>query len=131
MDRQRKPRHWRRYHRELDGLLIVAGDTPPQVPLEEAIASLCWSVEQFDFQSEGDRSRALAAFLTPALRLGGFLRGNIPIDVAEADQSQAGNPHPECGDRADVSHGPGGASQYVPMLQREFAQAGKPAPPLF
>ncbi|HEV7924503.1 MAG TPA: BT4734/BF3469 family protein [Verrucomicrobiae bacterium] len=80
----------RGYHAELGGLLIVDGDTPPRVELSEAVASLKWLIEEFDFQSEGDKSRALAAFLTPALRLGGFLRSNIPIDVAEADMSQAG-----------------------------------------
>lgn len=58
----------RGYHAELGGLMIVAGDIPPQVPLEKAVASLKWGVEQFDFQSEGDRSRALAGFLTPALQ---------------------------------------------------------------
>ena len=80
----------RGYHEELGGLLIVTGDTPPQVELREGVASLRWLVEEFDFQDEGDRSRALAAFLTPAMRLGGFIRGNIPIDCAEADKSQSG-----------------------------------------
>jgi hypothetical protein len=80
----------RGYHQELGGLLIVAGDTPPRVELNEAVATLKRVVEEFDFQSEGDRSRALSAIITPAMRMGGFLRGNIPIDVAEADQSQAG-----------------------------------------
>ena len=79
------------YHAELGGLLVVSGDTPPpQVPVAEAAAALRWLVEEFEFQTEGDRSRALAAFLTPALRIGGHIRGNVPVDVAEADQSQSG-----------------------------------------
>jgi len=78
------------YHAELGGLLIVAGDTPPQVPVDEAAAALRWLLEEFSFQSEGDRARAVAAFITPALRFGGFLRANVPVDVAEADASQAG-----------------------------------------
>ena len=78
------------YHSELGGLLIVADETPPQVPVSEASQALRWLLEEFAFQSEGDRARAVAAFITPALRMGGFIRGNIPIDVAEADQSQAG-----------------------------------------
>jgi 5S rRNA maturation endonuclease (ribonuclease M5) len=78
------------YHPVLGGLLVLAGDTPPQVPIFEAVEALRWLLEEFDFPNESDRSRALAALLTPALRLGGFLRGNIPIDCAEADQSQAG-----------------------------------------
>ena len=78
------------YHPELGGLLVVAGDTPPQVPVAEAAAALRWLVEEFEFQTEGDRARALAAFITPALRIGGHIRGNVPVDVAEADQSQSG-----------------------------------------
>jgi hypothetical protein len=78
------------YHEESGGLLVVAGDTPPQVPAAEAAEALRWLLEEFHFESEGDRSRAVAALVTPALRIGGFLRGNIPVDVAEADQSQAG-----------------------------------------
>ena len=61
----------RGYHEELGGLLIVDGEPPPQVELREAVAGLHWLVDEFSFQGEGDRSRALAAFLTPALRLGG------------------------------------------------------------
>jgi hypothetical protein len=80
----------RGYHPELGGLLIVAGDTPLQVPAAEAAEALRWLLDQFDFQSEGDRSRAVAALITPALRIGGFISGNVPVDVAEADQSQSG-----------------------------------------
>lgn len=78
------------YHRELGGLLIVDGKLPPQVELNEAVRCLHWLVDEVKFQSQGDRSRGLAAYLTPALRLGGHIRGNIPIDCAEADESQAG-----------------------------------------
>ena len=80
----------RGYHSELGGLLILAGEMPPEVPLTEAVAALNRLVEEFDFVTPADRSRALAAFITPALRIGGFLSGPVPIDVAEADQSQAG-----------------------------------------
>lgn len=78
------------YHTEQGELLIVDGEPPPQVSVDEASASLKWIVSEFDFQSEGDRSRALAALITPALRIGGFLTGNVAIDAAEADQSQSG-----------------------------------------
>lgn len=80
----------RGYHSEQGGLFVTEGDAPPQVPLAEAVASLRWLVDEFAFQDEGDRSRALAAFITPALRLGGHLRGNLPLDCAEADASQSG-----------------------------------------
>ena len=81
------------YHAELGGLLIVAGATPSQIPIAEAVKGLHWLVEEFDFQTEADRSRALAAFLTPALRIGGLMCGNIPIDCAEANKSQSGKGH--------------------------------------
>ncbi len=78
------------YHKHLGGTLITGGDMPPQVPVAEAAAALRGLIAETDFQTEGDRSRALAAFITPALRLGGWLKGNIPVDAAEADRSQAG-----------------------------------------
>jgi hypothetical protein len=78
------------YHSEQGGLLILNGELPPLVPVDEAVASLKWLIEEFDFLSEGDRSRALAAFITPALRIGGHIKGNCPIDAAEADLSQSG-----------------------------------------
>jgi hypothetical protein len=83
----------RGYHREMGGLLVVDGENPPRVEITEAVASLRWLVDEFQFQSDGDHSRALAALITPALRIGGFLSGTIahvPIDVAEADCSQSG-----------------------------------------
>ena len=35
-------------------------------------------------------TRAFAAMITPALKMGGFIRGFIPVDVREADQPQTG-----------------------------------------
>ncbi len=80
----------RGYHEERGGLLVTAGSIPPQVDTEEAARALSDLLAEFDFQTPADRSRALAAFVAPALALGGFLRGRVPMDVAEADQSQAG-----------------------------------------
>ena len=78
------------YHPANGGLLITAGEKPPEVSLEDAYDTLRLLVEEFDFSTPSDRSRALASFITPALRVGGWLRGNIAIDVAEANDSQAG-----------------------------------------
>ena len=72
------------------GLFITGGQMPRQVVLSEAVAALRELVDEFEFQSPGDRSRALASFITPALKLGGHLFGNVPVDVAEADKSQSG-----------------------------------------
>lgn len=70
--------------------LLVNGITPPVIALDKAAAAIKELVEEFDFASPADRSRALASILTPALKLGGHIRGFVPADVAEADQSQAG-----------------------------------------
>jgi hypothetical protein len=72
------------------GLLIAEGKVPPELSLSEAVTLLSELVADFAFADAGDRTRALAAFLTPALKLGGFIRGTVPVDVAEADKSQAG-----------------------------------------
>jgi hypothetical protein len=72
------------------GLFITGGQTPEHVALSEAVMALRELVSEFNFQSSGDRSRALASFITPALKLGGHLRGYVPADVAEADKSQSG-----------------------------------------
>jgi hypothetical protein len=63
----------------------------PEVPVEEAVRSLMALLEEFDFATPSDRSRAFAAFITPTLHLGNWLPGeSVPVDVAEADQSQSG-----------------------------------------
>jgi hypothetical protein len=72
------------------GLFITAGHDPPMFELSDAIAAILELIEEFDFQSPSDRSRALASFITPALKFGGHIRGNVPADVAEADKSQSG-----------------------------------------
>jgi hypothetical protein len=58
--------------------------------LEEAVPAINSLLEDFNFQSEADKSRAVASLLTPALRFGGHILGNIPVDVGEADLSQSG-----------------------------------------
>jgi len=75
---------------EATQLLITGGKIPAVVPLAEALKSLLDLVAEFDFQSLGDKARAVASLFTPALRVGGFLKGRVPADVAEADQSQSG-----------------------------------------
>jgi hypothetical protein len=72
------------------GLFITGGELPPDIESQQASKALKELVSEFDFQSLGDRSRALALLITPALKLGGHLLGNVPVDVAEADKSQSG-----------------------------------------
>ncbi len=70
--------------------LVTAGENPPVVPVETGVKSLLELLAEFRFQSEGDKARAVASILAPALKLGGFIKGRVPADVAEADQSQSG-----------------------------------------
>jgi hypothetical protein len=71
-------------------LLVTGGKQPPEVRLAEAVQSLKDLFAEFDFQTEADKARAVASVISPALKLGGHLKGRVPADVAEADQSQSG-----------------------------------------
>ncbi|MGE4182945.1 MAG: hypothetical protein AB7J34_24250, partial [Limisphaerales bacterium] len=72
------------------GILVTRGTQPEQMPTDEAVAAIRSLLTDFDFQSPGDESRALAAILTPAIKMGRLIRGFYPVDVVEADASQAG-----------------------------------------
>ena len=78
------------YHSVHGGVLVTAGDDPPTIESEVAVEELSLLLEEFDFQTDGDRSRALAQLITPAMKMGGLIQGFVPVDVAEADQSQSG-----------------------------------------
>ena len=76
------------YH---EGSGVLAGGVATEdVPLKTAKELLIQAISDFRFASESDRSRALAALITPALVLGGLLRGRAPVDLGEADKSQTG-----------------------------------------
>lgn len=62
----------------------------PDMTLGEAKSLLNKLLADFDFMSPFDRSRALAAFVVPALVMGGLLGGRAPLDLGESNQSQAG-----------------------------------------
>lgn len=82
------------YHPDCGGILITGRiNLPPDwemVSVPVAAGRLLHLIDEMDFQCEGDKARAIAAFITPALLMGGHLTDRIPIDIAEADQSQAG-----------------------------------------
>src|SRR5205814_1161233 len=71
-------------------LFVTGGEVPPELELGEALAGLESLFAEFEFQSKGDRARAFASLISPALRAGGLITGRVPADVAEADQSQSG-----------------------------------------
>jgi hypothetical protein len=62
----------------------------PTMPLAEAVEAIRDLVGDFLFESPAHRSRAIMSFITPALVFAGLLGGRPPVDVAEADDSQAG-----------------------------------------
>jgi hypothetical protein len=70
--------------------VLASGEPVENMPLDQAVVLLRDVVHDFDFATPGDRSRALAAMITPALVQGGLLNGRAPVDVGEADASQSG-----------------------------------------
>lgn len=70
--------------------IFAAGERPVEMDVHDAIEILLSSIEEFSFQSPADQSRALASIITPALIMGGIGRFRSPIDLIEADDSQAG-----------------------------------------
>jgi len=78
------------YNPELGGVYISQQNGAREVGWKEAVEAIKIILLDFNFQSEGDRSRAIASILTPALRFGGHISGSIPVDVAEANESQSG-----------------------------------------
>lgn len=70
--------------------IFAQGDRVPDLLLPEAVACLADLFPDFHFASESDRSRAFAALITPALVFSGLLRGRPPVDLGEANESQAG-----------------------------------------
>lgn len=80
------------YHPFSGGTYVLSDLRLDEVPgnLPSAVAILKQLVGDFDFASPADFSRAIASFLSPALKMGGLIEEDFPLDVAEADQSQSG-----------------------------------------
>jgi Bifunctional DNA primase/polymerase, N-terminal len=78
------------YHEIGGGVYIERRMEIKNVPLKEAVARLLELLQDFDFVTGADKSRAVASFLTPALRFGRILDADFPLDLAEADESQSG-----------------------------------------
>ena len=79
------------YHKFGGGIVVTRGEQPPDVPFSEATDALTKLIQDFDFETPADMTRALAIMLTPALLWGGFLQNAcIPMFLVEANDSQAG-----------------------------------------
>lgn len=70
--------------------IFPKGNKVADVSLEDALVRLHEVIADFHYQTGGDRSRAIAAMLSPALVAGGVLKANCPIMMLEADKSQSG-----------------------------------------
>lgn len=79
------------WHEHAGGTFVTRSDrNPPEVSLGDAKAMIEGLLSDFEFASVGDASRAIASFISPALKTGGWIEDDFPLDLAEADQSQSG-----------------------------------------
>jgi hypothetical protein len=78
------------YHDHEGGTYITSGQKCEAVELSIAIPALKHLLMDFDFPSTSDYSRAFASLISPALKMGGWINDDFPLDLAEADQSQSG-----------------------------------------
>ena len=72
------------------GFLVSGQPLQESTDLEQAVEMVKAVLYDFEFQTDADTSRAIAAVLTPALKFGSFIKGTIPIEIVEANDSQSG-----------------------------------------
>ena len=72
------------------GFFVQTSKRVEPCSFEEAKNFLEGVLQDYDFATPSDKSRALASMITPTLKLGGWINGPVPIDIAEANASQAG-----------------------------------------
>ena len=73
-----------------DSGIFAANWDVPEVSLDDARKTIVGLLEEFRFAAPADKSRAVAAIVTPALVLGGLLNARAPVDLGESDKSQTG-----------------------------------------
>lgn len=78
------------YHPHAGGTFVTGGEEVQTVALNDAIEILAGCLIDFDFPDGGDASRAMASLISPAMKMGGWIDDDFPLDLAEADQSQSG-----------------------------------------
>ena len=78
------------YHAFNGGTYISTGDFVPEVSLDRAVKALVDLLRDFAFTTPADKSRAVASLISPALKMGGHISDDFPLDFAEADKSQSG-----------------------------------------
>lgn len=79
------------WHPHAGGTFVTGRQRIPTMPLDEAreiiFSELLCDV---NFAGDGEASRGVASIISPALKIGRWIDDDFPVDVAEADQSQAG-----------------------------------------
>lgn len=78
------------YHDVNGGIYVEKRIDIIELQLKEATKSLLALLNDFDFTTASDKSRAIASFISPALRFGSLVNADFPLDLAEADESQSG-----------------------------------------
>lgn len=78
------------WHAHAGGTFVTGKHRIPVIDYDDAVPVFCELLGGFNFASAADGSRAAASFLSPALKIGRWIDDDFPLDVAEADQSQAG-----------------------------------------
>ncbi|MES2995874.1 MAG: BT4734/BF3469 family protein [Verrucomicrobiota bacterium] len=78
------------WHAHAGGTFVTSRAAVPVVEFDEALELFADLLDGFSFAADADASRAAASFLSPAMKLGRWIDDDFPLDVAEADQSQAG-----------------------------------------
>jgi len=83
----------RGYHADVGGVYVTGELEIPETTVEEAKTLLLDLVRDYDFVSRGDRSRAVAYFLSAALKLGNLLDTDYPFNVVISNREQSGKGH--------------------------------------
>lgn len=78
------------YHDHCGGTYVTGGAMPPAMPLPVAVNALLGLLADFNFVTPSDKARAMACLISPAMKMGGLISEDFPMDMAEADQSQSG-----------------------------------------
>ncbi|MCP5534365.1 MAG: hypothetical protein H7A48_14435 [Akkermansiaceae bacterium] len=78
------------WHAHAGGTFITGEIDLPEMQFDDALPVFFELLGGFNFTTPADAARAAASFLSPAMKLGRWIDDDFPLDVAEADQSQAG-----------------------------------------
>jgi hypothetical protein len=79
------------YHALNGGIYVQGGEVTLPGSVQEAGTLITELLRDFEFITAGDKSRAIAHLLSPALRAGQLLNGaDFPLDLSEANVSQSG-----------------------------------------